>query len=73
MGPTWKDLYGSKVTVTTNGKVRVVTADDAYIKQSILEPNHDFVKGFNAGIMPPETSLSAKDIKDITDYIKTLK
>ncbi len=72
VGPSWKDLYGSKVTVTTNGKVRVVMADDAYIKQSILHPNHDVVKGFHAGIMPPETSLSAKDIKDITDYIKTL-
>ncbi|MEJ2421215.1 MAG: cytochrome c oxidase subunit II [Acidobacteriota bacterium] len=74
VGPTWKGLYGSKVTVVTNGKQRTVTADDAYIERSILEPNADIVKGFPSGVMPSEKgNLSKKDIQAVIDYMKTLK
>lgn len=73
VGPTYKGLYGSTVTVTTNGGERVVTADDAYIKLCILDPAVNVVKGFPA-IMPSfKGKLSDQDIKDIVAYIKTLK
>ena len=73
VGPTYKGLYGSRVVVITGGKERVVTADDAYIERSILDPGADIVKGF-PNIMPSfKGRVTEQDIKDITAYIKTLK
>jgi cytochrome c oxidase subunit 2 len=71
VGPTFKGLYGSKVTVTTNGKQRVVTADDAYIERSILYPEADIVKGFPP--VMPKLPVTKKEIKDIIAYMKTIK
>ena len=38
VGPTLKGIFGSEVTVLTNGKERTLTVDAAYIKTSIQEP-----------------------------------
>lgn len=74
VGPTWLHLYGSNVTVITNGKERVVKADDAYIRHSILDPPADIVKGYPNGLMQSyKGQLSDADIKNIIDYLKTLK
>src|SRR5919199_2209726 len=48
VGPTWKGLAGSKVDLT-NGQSG--TADDDYLKESILQPDAKIVKGFQPGIM----------------------
>jgi cytochrome c oxidase subunit II len=74
VGPSFKGIYGHKATVTTGGAEREVTVDDEYIKKSIYEPNADVVKGFNKGLMLSyKGQLSEEDIKQITEYIKTLK
>ncbi|MEI8112451.1 MAG: cytochrome c oxidase subunit II [Bacteroidia bacterium] len=74
VGPSFKGIYGSKVTVITAGDDREVTVDDEYIKRSIYEPNADVVKGFNKGLMQPyKGQLSENDIKQITEYLKSLK
>jgi len=70
-GPTFKGLYGSKVTVVTSGKERVITADDAYIERSILHPDADIVKGFPP--VMPALSVSEEEIQEIIGYLKTLK
>lgn len=73
VGPSLKGLYGSKVTISTGGNEHEVTADDEYIKRSIYDPNADVVKGFNKGLMQPYTGqLSEDDVKQITEYLKTL-
>jgi cytochrome c oxidase subunit 2 len=73
-GPTFKGVFGHEVTVVTGGKERTITVDEAYIKQSILEPNADLVKGYNANLMQTYKSLvNDKDIADIVDYLKTLQ
>lgn len=73
-GPTLKGIFGHEVTVVTGGKDRTLTADEAYIRKSILEPNADLVKGFNANLMQTyKGQLSDEEINDIIDYIKTLK
>lgn len=70
VGPTWKGLYSSRVTLS-DGKV--VVADDAYIKEHILEPGKELVKGF-PNVMPPfKGVLRDEDIASITEYMKTLK
>ena len=74
VGPSLKGIYGSKQTVITGGSEREVTADDAYIMHSIYDPNADVVKGFNKGLMLSYTGqLTEDDVKQIIEYLKTLK
>jgi mono/diheme cytochrome c family protein len=68
VGPTWKDLYGSTVTLTDGS---TVTADWAYITESILTPGAKITEGFQA-VMPTYTSLSDADINSLAAYIKSL-
>lgn len=70
VGPTWKDLYGSEVELEGGAKV---TADEAYLTESIKDPNAKVVKGFPANAMPPYGAiLSDQNIADLVAYIKTL-
>jgi cytochrome c oxidase subunit 2 len=73
VGPSFKGIYGQKVTVITDGKEREITVDDEYIKRSILDPAADVVKGFQKGQMVSyKDQLKDEDIKLIIEYIKTL-
>jgi cytochrome c oxidase subunit 2 len=70
IGPTLKGLYGRKVALSDGTSV---TADDNYIRDSILDPGHEIVKGFQP-IMPTfKGVLKDEDITAIIAYIKTLK
>jgi cytochrome c oxidase subunit 2 len=74
VGPTFKGIYGHTAIVVTGGNEREITVDDEYIKKSIYDPNADVVKGFNKGLMLSYTGqLSEDDVKQITEYLKTLK
>ncbi|MBK6347858.1 MAG: cytochrome c oxidase subunit II [Bacteroidales bacterium] len=74
VGPSYKGVYGHKLTVVTNGKEREIIADDEYIKRSIYEPDADLVKGFTKGQMVSyKTILSDEDVANIIEYLKTLK
>ena len=72
VGPTWQGIYGTEETLTDDS---TVTVDDAYIRESILDPNAKIVKGFPSNIMPPNfgDTLSDSDMTIIIDYIKSLK
>ncbi len=71
VGPTWKGLYGSQVKLTDG---TTVSADDAYLVESIKSPNAKIVAGFSANVMPKFGSiLSDSQIADLVAYIKTLK
>jgi cytochrome c oxidase subunit II len=74
VGPTFKGIYGGKVTVLVNDKEQQVTVDDNYIVESIYEPNAKIVKGYQKGLMQPYKDLISKEeVKQITEYIKSLK
>jgi cytochrome c oxidase subunit 2 len=69
-GPTWKGIYGTMVEMS-DGKSYLV--DDAYLQESMLQPNAKIVKGFEA-IMPSfQGLLHPQDIRGLIAYIKTLK
>jgi cytochrome c oxidase subunit 2 len=68
-GPTWFNLYGSKVDLADG---TTVVADDAYISESILHPKAKEVAGFSPTVMPPY-ALSETEIANIIAYLKTLK
>lgn len=71
IGPTFKGLYGSKITVLTKGTERTITADEEYIKRSVMEPGADIVKGY-PGIMPA-IPLTHEELEAIMEYLETLK
>lgn len=70
VGPSFKGLYGTPQKLTDG---TTVTADDAYIKESIQQPQAKIVSGYeNKGAMPP-MGLSDDDVKDVIEFMKTLK
>jgi cytochrome c oxidase subunit 2 len=68
-GPTWFNLYGSQVQLADG---TTVIADDAYIHESIVNPQAKIVAGFESVLMPT-FELTDEQIADITAFIKTLK
>jgi cytochrome c2 len=74
LGPTFRGLYGSDRTFN-NGVVRV-PADDAYLRESILEPSTKVVSGFNrTGMGMPSYAgvLSDSQIESLILFIKSLR
>jgi cytochrome c oxidase subunit II len=69
IAPTWLGLFGSQVKISGDG---VVTADEAYIHESIKAPQAKIVAGFENQLMPTYGFPDNK-IDDIVAYIKTLK
>jgi len=73
VGPSFKGLFGRKEIVIADGAEKEVTVDEAYIKQSIYEPNAEVVKSYNPGLMPSQKDkLTDEDVQKIVDYLKTL-
>ena len=70
IGPTWKGLYGSKVQLN-NGQV--VTADDAYLTESMMDPMVKIVAGYQP-VMPSYLgTLSGPEAAAIVEYIRSLR
>lgn len=73
LGPSWKGLYGSDRTFA--GGVIRGKADEAYIRQSILEPSAKIVDGYERGevSMPSYAGvLSDSQIESLIAFIKSL-
>jgi cytochrome c oxidase subunit II len=68
VGPTWRGVWGDEVELEDGSKV---LGDEAYIVESIREPNAKIVKGFAPGM--PQFSLSDRQIADLIEFMKTLK
>src|SRR3546814_11366655 len=49
VGPGWGGLHGSRVSLVDGS---AVTADDAFLRESILEPDARVAAGYAAGTMP---------------------
>ena len=72
VGPTWLGLYGTEEELEDGGSALV---DDAYVIESVKEPNAKITAGFTAGLMPNQNTLgfSDDDILHIIAYMKTLR
>jgi cytochrome c2 len=75
VGPSFKGLAGSSVGLASG---QTVTADDAYLEQSIASPDAQIVKGYRAGVMSAAVAsynLTAKsaDIRALVAFIKSHK
>jgi cytochrome c oxidase subunit 2 len=70
LGPTMAGLYGSERTFTDGSKA---VADDAYLRESILNAPARIVAGFNP-IMPSyRGQLTDEQVNQLIVYIKSLK
>ena len=68
--PVLRGLYNKPVQLA-GGKT--VLADDAYLRESILEPNAKIVSGFEPNIMPNfKGQLSEENVIQLIAYIKSL-
>jgi mono/diheme cytochrome c family protein len=73
VGPTWQTLAGAKVKLADG---TTVTADDAFLVRSILDPDAEVVSGYRPGVMAaqfPAGALTQAQAEAIVAYLKTLR
>jgi mono/diheme cytochrome c family protein len=69
VGPTFRGLYGSRRTFT-DGSTR--TADETYLRESILEPARHIVNGYPAEMPSYVGVLKDTEIESLLLYIRSL-
>jgi len=67
MGPSWRGLYMSEVTLSDG---RTVTADEAYLTRAIAEPAAEQRPGY---AVMPANSLTPEQVSSVVEYIISLK
>lgn len=75
VGPTWKDLYGSKKTFSDGTELKAV--DAVYLRESILDPGRKVVQGYElektgAGMPSYLGVLRDDQLESIVLYIQSL-
>jgi mono/diheme cytochrome c family protein len=76
VGPGWGDLYGSEREVVINEDRTTVLADDAYLRESILEPAAKVVRAFDKSeyAMPSYAGvLTDSQVESLVLFIKAIK
>ncbi len=76
VGPGWGDLYGSEREVVINEDRTTVMADDAYLRESILEPAAKVVRAFDKSeyAMPSYAGvLTDSQVESLVLFIKAIK
>ncbi len=68
-GPTLQGLYLSKVPLESG---LTVTADDAYLRESILKPMAKIVRGYQPVMPSFQGQLTEANVLELISYIKTL-
>lgn len=68
VGPPWAGLAGSTVELEDG---RQVTADVAYLRRSILEPDAEIVAGYTVAM--PQVALTSDEVDAIVAYIEELR
>ena len=68
-GPNLVGVYGAKLPLSSGG---TVTADDAYLREAILNPSQHITQGY-APIMPTyQGQISEEGVISLIEYIKNL-
>lgn len=71
-GPSFRGLFGSRRSVVdAQGAQSTVLADEAYVRQSIVQPEALLVEGQDP-IMPPYESLDEAQLALLVDYLRAL-
>ncbi|OGF53117.1 MAG: hypothetical protein A2Z21_06920 [Candidatus Fraserbacteria bacterium RBG_16_55_9] len=76
-GSTWKGLYGRTMEIVLpDGTMQSITADDAYLRESMVDPSAKVVSGFS-NVMPNIRQLAGRDVTEeeiqaLIAFIKSL-
>jgi cytochrome c oxidase subunit 2 len=70
LGPSLVGLYGTRVKLQDGSEV---TADDAYLRESILVPAAKVVAGFQPVMPPFQGRVNEEQILQLIQYIRSLK
>lgn len=72
VGPTWKGLFGAQQPLADG---TTVTADEAFLRESIVDPNAKIAESFQPSIMPQDFGerLSDQQVAALIEYIKSLQ
>jgi len=75
VGPTWNGLYGSERPVVINRTKTTASADETYLRESILDPSAKIVRGYEKGeyAMPSYAGvLTDSQVESLVLFIKSL-
>jgi len=72
VGPSFKGLYGEEQVVIADGQEKTVEVDEGYLRRSILKPNLEVVKGYNALMPSQEGQISEEELEAIIQHLKEL-
>jgi cytochrome c oxidase subunit 2 len=72
VGPSFKGLYNSRVTVRQKGTLLTVTVDDAYLRESIQVPAAKVVEGFQP-VMPTNPDLTDEEVTALVEFIEGIR
>ena len=75
-GPTWRGLFERRRPVFVAGKPTEITVDEAYLRESILQPTAKIAAGFEKGeyAMPSYAGvLSEAQVESLILFIKSLR
>jgi cytochrome c oxidase subunit 2 len=67
--PPLENVFGSQVDLADGSQV---TADEAYLRESILRPSAKIVKGYTAAMPPFEGQVGEEGMNDLVAYLKSL-
>ena len=68
IAPTLNNVFGHEVELESG---EMVVADEAYIIESIVDPQAKVVKGYSP-VMPPYPDFSEQDLADLVAYIRSI-
>lgn len=69
IGPTFRGLFGSRKTVTTEGQERTIEVDEDYLRRSILEPSTDVVPGYPPVMPSFKGRISETEMDILVEYL----
>ncbi|MDA1096728.1 MAG: cytochrome c [Chloroflexi bacterium] len=71
MAPTWKGLFGSEGALTDG---TTVIADEAFIRESIIDPDAKVVAGFRPGFMTQDLAdqLTPEQVEALVAFIRSV-
>jgi len=69
-GPSWKGIWGKMETMNDGSQVKV---DEAYVKESMMNPQAKIVKGFEPVMPTFQGLLKDPDVQGLLAYIKSLQ
>ncbi len=73
IGPGFQNLWGRETTVTIDGTTKVVQVDEAYVRESIVNPQLAIVEGYEQVPMANFSAILTSEQTDrLVDYLKSL-